>query len=115
MKAFIAAVLAVFIGVLAPFGGSAIAADLAAGAQVFASNCAACHIGGNNAVMAQKTLKVDALEQYLDGYGAEHDINAIVKQVTYGKNAMAAFGSRLSEDEIANVAAYVQDQSDKGW
>ena len=55
MKAFIAAVLAVFIGVLAPFGGSAIAADLAAGAQVFASNCAACHIGGNNAVMAQKT------------------------------------------------------------
>lgn len=115
MRVFIASVLAIFIGLVSPIASPAVAADLGAGAQVFSSNCAACHIGGNNAVMAQKTLKVEALEQYLDGYGAEHDINAIVKQVTYGKNAMAAFGTRLSEEEIANVAAYVQDQSDKGW
>ena len=115
MRVFIASVLAIFVSLISPIVSPAIAADLAAGAQVFSSNCAACHIGGNTAVMAQKTLKVDALEQYLDGYGAEHDINAIVKQVTYGKNAMAAFGTRLSEEEIANVAAYVQDQSDKGW
>ncbi|MEL6938683.1 MAG: c-type cytochrome [Cyanobacteria bacterium J06598_1] len=115
MRVFISSVLVLIMSLASPFVAPAIAADLGAGAQVFSSNCAACHIGGNNAVMAQKTLKVDALEQYLDGYGAEHDINAIVKQVTYGKNAMAAFGSRLSEEEIANVAAYVQDQSDKGW
>ena len=115
MRVFITSVLAAVFGLLLPIIQPAMAADLAAGAQVFSSNCAACHIGGNNAVMAQKTLKVAALEQYLDGYGSEHDINAIVKQVTYGKNAMAAFGSRLSEEEIQNVAAYVQDQSDKGW
>ena len=115
MRVFIASVLAIFVSLISPIVSPAIAADLAAGAQVFSSNCAACHIGGNNAVMAQKTQKVDALEQYLDGYGAEHDIIAIVKQVTYGKNAMAAFGTRLSEEEIANVAAYVQEQSDKGW
>ena len=115
MRVFIASVLAIFVSLISPIVSPAIAADLAAGAQVFSSYCAACHIGGNNAVMAQKTLKVAALEQYLAGYGAEHDINAIVKQVTYGKNAMAAFGTRLSEEEIANVAAYVQDQSDKGW
>lgn len=115
MRVFLASVLAVFLGLVSPFVSPAIAADAAAGAQVFSANCAACHIGGNNAVNAQKTLKVDALEQYLDGYGAEHDLNAIITQVTYGKNAMAAFGSRLSEDEIANVAAYVQEQSDNGW
>ena len=32
-------------------------------------------------------------------------------QVTNGKNAMPAFGGRLDEDEIKNVAAYVFDQS----
>ncbi|MEL6353328.1 MAG: c-type cytochrome [Cyanobacteria bacterium J06627_28] len=115
MRFLIAAVFAVFVSLMSPVASPAIAGDLAAGAQIFSGNCAACHIGGNNAVMAQKTLKVDALEQYLDGYGTEHDINAIIKQVTYGKNAMAAFGTRLSEDEIVNVAAYVQDQADKGW
>ncbi|MGC1525660.1 MAG: c-type cytochrome [Phormidesmis sp.] len=115
MKAFIAFALAIVVWAVSPFTSPAIAADLAQGAQVFASNCAACHIGGGNAIMAPKTLKTNALEQYLDGYGAEHDINAIIKQVTYGKNAMAAFGRRLSADEIANVAAYVQDQSEKGW
>jgi mono/diheme cytochrome c family protein len=28
---------------------------------------------------------------------------------------MPAFGSKLSESEIANVAAYVEEQSSKGW
>ncbi|MEL6158814.1 MAG: c-type cytochrome [Cyanobacteria bacterium J06554_11] len=93
----------------------AIAADIANGSQVFASNCAACHIGGGNAVMANKTLRQEALEQYLDGYGAEHSIDAIVYQVTNGKNAMAAFKNRLTAEEIANVAAYVYDQAEKGW
>lgn len=32
-------------------------------------------------------------------------------QVTNGKNAMPAFGGRLDDDEITNVAAYVYDQS----
>ncbi len=115
MRFFIASILAIVMSAISPLLPSAIAADLAQGAQVFSANCAACHIGGGNAIMSQKTLKVDALEQHLGGYGAEHDINAIIKQVTYGKNAMAAFGTRLSKDEIANVAAYVQDQSDTGW
>jgi cytochrome c6 len=30
-----------------------------------------------------------------------------VTQVTNGKNAMSAFGGRLSDDDIANVATYV--------
>jgi len=42
---------------------SVYAADLAAGEQVFSANCSACHAGGNNAIMPEKTLKKDALEE----------------------------------------------------
>jgi cytochrome c6 len=35
--------------------------------------------------------------------------------VTNGKNAMPAFGGRLSDDDIANVAAYVIKTSSAGW
>lgn len=115
MKALITTILAAIVGVFLPLVSPAIAADAAAGAQVFGANCAACHIGGGNAVVSNKTLKQDALEQYLEGYGAEHATEAIVYQVTNGKNAMPAFQNRLSADQIADVAAYVQDQSEKGW
>jgi len=37
-----------------------------------------------------------------------------VTQVTNGKNAMPAFGGRLSDDDIQNVAAYVIDQAEGG-
>ena len=36
---------------------------------------------------------------------------SIVTQVTNGKNAMPAFGGRLSDEEIEDVAAYVYDQA----
>jgi cytochrome c6 len=91
-------------------GSPALAADAALGAKVFSANCAACHMGGNNVVMANKTLKKEALEQF-----SMYSADAITTQVTNGKNAMPAFGGRLSADEIANVAAYVLSQADKGW
>lgn len=84
------------------------AADLDAGAQIFGGNCAACHAGGNNVIQNEKTLRKDALEQYLEG-GLKEE--SIIAQVTNGKNAMPAFGGRLDEDEISNVAAYVYDQA----
>ena len=84
------------------------AGNAAAGKGIYTDNCNACHIGGNNVVMAQKTLKKDAFEK--NGmYSAE----AIIKQVTYGKGAMPRFGGRLSAEQIENVAAYVLDQADK--
>ena len=49
-----------------------------------------------------------ALEEYLDGGFNE---KAVMKQVTNGKNAMPAFGGRLSDEEIGDVAAYVIDQA----
>ena len=38
----------------------------------------------------------------------------IFSEVTNGKNAMPAFGGRLSDEEIADVAAYVYNQADTG-
>ena len=40
---------------------------------------------------------------------------AIVYQITNGKNAMPAFGSRLSSEQIENLSGYVLAQADKGW
>ncbi|GMH59312.1 hypothetical protein TrVE_jg13142 [Triparma verrucosa] len=86
----------------------AFAGDVGAGEQVFSANCAACHAGGQNVIMPEKTLQKDALTQYLSGGMKE---GSVVMQVTNGKNAMPAFGGRLSDDDIANVASYVIDQA----
>ena len=90
----------------------AFAGDVAAGEQIFNANCAACHAGGQNVIMPEKTLEKAALEQYLAGGRNE---KAVITQVTNGKNAMPAFGGRLSDDDIANVASYVIATSEAGW
>ena len=102
----VAAALAV--GVATP----AFAADVGAGEQIFNANCAACHAGGQNVIMPEKTLEKEALEAYLAG---GRNANSVITQVTNGKNAMPAFGGRLSDEDIANVAAYVISTSDSGW
>lgn len=84
--------------------------DAVAGAKVFSANCASCHAGGKNLVNAQKTLQKDALEKY-----SMYSEEAIITQVTKGKNAMPAFKGRLNDAQIANVASYVLSQADKGW
>jgi cytochrome c6 len=92
------------------FSSPALAADSANGAKLFSANCASCHAGGKNLVQAQKTLKKDALEKY-GMYSAE----AIIAQVTKGKNAMPAFNGRLKPNQIEDVAAYVLEKADKDW
>ena len=89
-------------------------ADVAHGEQVFSSNCAACHIGGGNVVNGQRTLQQDDLKAYLANYNDGHE-EAIAYQVTSGKNGMPAFGPKLSDADIADVAAYVESQSVNGW
>lgn len=84
--------------------------DINNGANVFTANCSACHAGGNNVIMPEKTLKKDALET-----NSMKDAKAITYQVTNGKNAMPAFGGRLSDDEIQDVAGFVLSQADKDW
>lgn len=89
---------------------STLAQDIEAGQQIFSQNCTACHSGGNNVIAPEKTLKKEVLAEY-----GMNSIEAITNQVTNGKNAMPAFGGRLSDDDITNVANYVLNQSEIGW
>nr|YP_009297202.1 cytochrome c553 [Porphyridium sordidum]AOM66545.1 cytochrome c553 [Porphyridium sordidum] len=89
---------------------NAFAADIEHGEQIFTANCSACHAGGNNVIMPEKTLKKEALETY-----GMNSVSAITNQVTNGKNAMPAFGGRLADNDIEDVANYVLTQSAKGW
>mmetsp|Transcript_5153 Transcript_5153/g.11870 ORF Transcript_5153/g.11870 Transcript_5153/m.11870 type:complete len:144 (-) Transcript_5153:236-667(-) len=102
-------------GVLATTAGAVPAfanGNPSAGEVIFSGNCAACHAGGQNVIMPEKTLERQALEEFLDGGFSEA---AVVKQVTNGKNAMPAFGGRLSDSDIANVATYVISTAKDGW
>lgn len=92
------------------FGRPALAADTANGAKIFSANCAACHAGGRNVVMADKTLKKEALAKY-----GMDSVEAIITQVTNGKNAMPAFKGRLNAQQIEDVANYVLEKAAKGW
>mmetsp|Transcript_13451 Transcript_13451/g.20216 ORF Transcript_13451/g.20216 Transcript_13451/m.20216 type:complete len:133 (-) Transcript_13451:196-594(-) len=103
---------AVAVAIAASAALPAFAGDVAAGEQVFNANCAACHAGGQNVIMPDKTLEKEALESYLAGGRNE---KSVIMQVTNGKNAMPAFGGRLGEDEIQNVASYVIATSESGW
>ena len=84
--------------------------EVTLGEKIFTGNCAACHIGGNNVILAEKNLSKAALEQY-----AMNSVAAIKTQVTGGKNAMPAFGENLTSAEIEAVARYVITQSQLDW
>lgn len=92
------------------FAHPALAADVALGAKVFSANCAACHMNGTNVVSANKNLKAETLKQF-----GMDSADAIINQVKNGKAAMPSFKARLNDEQIEAVAAYVLDQSSKGW
>ena len=85
--------------------GGAAAGNAEAGAKVFASaGCGACH----TLSAAGSTGNVGPV---LDG--ANLPVALITERVTKGMGAMPPFGDQLSEQEIADVAAYVHDSSQK--
>ncbi|AFY94691.1 cytochrome c6 PetJ [Chamaesiphon minutus] len=110
MKKLISILTVAFALFTITFSSPALAGDAASGSKIFSANCAACHAGGNNVIMANKNLKKEALAQY-----GMNSVAAITTQVTNGKNAMPAFGGRLSAAQIEDVATYVLAQSEKGW
>ena len=84
------------------------------GEQIFSQNCAACHMGGGNVISASRTLSQSDLQAHLNEYGDDH-IEAIEHQIENGKNAMPSFEGKLSEQDIIDVAAYVELKAEKGW
>jgi cytochrome c553 len=72
--------------------------DAAAGEAVFTANCGSCHTLEEAGTTGAVGPKLD--ESTLD-------LDAVVAQVENGGGGMPPFGGQLSEEEIANVAAFV--------
>lgn len=87
-----------------------IATSMEKGEKIFFNNCSVCHIGGNNIIIPEKNLKKETLEA-----NGMNSISAISYQVLNGKNGMPAFGGRLTEEEIEDVATYVLQKSLKNF
>ena len=86
--------------------------DLAAGEQLFAQNCAACHRGGSNLIARTKTLEKAALDLYLEGGASSDSVQHIIIS---GKQAMPSFATRFDNAQLDQVAAYVLSQAETGW
>ena len=93
------------------------AIDAQSGQAIFNANCAACHAGGQIVMQAGKiltdsTLQKTTIEQYLMGGFNE---KAVAYHITNGKNTIPVFAEKLSETEVALVAAYVIKSAADGW
>ncbi len=110
MKKLLSIVLLMIVVLSLALARPVLAADSASGAKIFSANCAACHAGGRNVIMADKSLKKEVLEKY-----SMNSLDAVITQVTNGKNAMPAFKGRLNPSQIEDVASYVLAQAEKGW
>jgi cytochrome c6 len=87
-----------------------ITTNLEKGEKIFQQNCSVCHENGNNIIIAEKNLKKENLET-----NGMNSISSINYQVTNGKNGMPAFGGRLKEEDINQVANYILYQSKKNF
>lgn len=84
--------------------------DLDNGAKVFKANCAGCHANGGNIVRRGKNLKLKTLhKRKVDTQ------EAIATLVTNGKGIMSAYGDKLTQQEIADVSAYVLQRAEQNW
>ena len=92
------------------FSPVVLAADLDNGAKVFTANCASCHVGGGNIINRAKTLS----EADLTKYGM-NSLDKVIAQVTNGKPPMPSFKTRLTAEQIEDVANYVLDKAVSGW
>jgi mono/diheme cytochrome c family protein len=78
--------------------------DPGAGEQVFESaGCGACHALSDAGANGMVGPNLDE---------SKPDRELVVERVTNGKGAMPSFRDQLSEEEIANVAAYVAQAAD---
>jgi len=72
------------------------------GESLFRSNCMVCHIGGNNIIIPEKNLHQKTLKE-----NGMLNVSAISYQIINGKNGMPAFGGRLNEKQIEEIASYI--------
>jgi cytochrome c6 len=95
---------------------SPVHADLANGAAIFEAKCAACHAQGGNILAPGKTLQLEALQR--NGYASA---GAQVELYRNGKGQMPKYQgaipkvSRLTDEELQDVAAFVLKRADEKW
>ena len=87
-----------------------VASNLDKGKILFAQNCNACHKGGRNVIIPEKNLKRLTLEA-----NGMYTKESIIYQVLNGKNGMPAFGGRLDQSEIEEVAEYVMISAENNF
>jgi cytochrome c6 len=78
------------------------AKNLEKGKKLFFSNCNVCHLNGTNLILSEKDLRKETLE--LNGMNTKE---SITYQIINGKNGMPAFGGRLQENDIDEIALYL--------
>jgi cytochrome c6 len=76
--------------------------NIETGKKLFNENCIACHNKGTNVIIPEKNLQKEILER-----NGMYNMDSIMYQVLNGKNGMPAFGGRLKENEIEEIANYV--------
>ncbi|KAL9190201.1 hypothetical protein ACHAXT_007412 [Thalassiosira profunda] len=75
--------------------------------EIFEGTCRGCHMGGNNLIKEKKTLKKDALEQFV---GLEQEkVEAFFRGSLVHKGP--TIGGKLSDQEIVDVTTFVVDQA----
>ncbi|EFJ41518.1 hypothetical protein VOLCADRAFT_121636 [Volvox carteri f. nagariensis] len=95
----------------------------AAGApELFTNKCAGCHMNGANVLAVGATLFPDDLRR--NGVDSSEALYKIIysgkgKMPGFGKECApkgaCTFGPRLSDEEVAALATYVQERAAEGW
>jgi len=91
--------------------------DVLRGSEIFNANCASCHAGGQNVIKEKRTLKRDALEQFVGGYDTD-TIQKFLRDSSRHQNQayFRAPGGKLSELDFDDAAFYVsQTAAADGW
>ena len=111
LRQAVGAIAIALILLLTSFNATALAnMDLDNGAKVFKANCAGCHVNGGNIVRRGKNLKTKALHRH-----KVDTQDAVESLVTNGKGIMSAYGDKLTQQEIADVSAYVLQRAEENW
>ena len=84
--------------------------NLERGKNLFNQNCIAGHKRGQNVIIPEKNLKRLTLEA-----NGMYSNEAIIYQVLNGKNGMPAFGGRLTENEIEDIAGYIMISAENNF
>ncbi len=78
------------------------AKNLEKGKILFVSNCDVCHRNGTNLILSEKDLSKENLE-----FNGMNSKESITYQIINGKNGMPAFGGRIQENDIEEIANFL--------